>query len=114
MKSLIALAIMSASLCNGLAQSVPTTIAHPESLQQNPPGVAREANPKPGLETAATNADVGSAEWLQKTLARGDMKSVVNVGSNYLFGTGVPQDQKWAVTLFLSAAVCGDSDAKRF
>ena len=87
---------------------------HPESLQQNLSGVARDVNPKPGSGTAATNAAVGSAEWLEKTLALGDMKAVVNVGSNFLFGTGVPRDQKWAVTLFISAAVCGDSEAKRF
>ena len=78
-------------------------------------GLTLLARPKTVLAADPTNSEAtNSFQWLTDDLIRNDLKAVVNMGSNYLTGNGVPQDGVQAVKIFAAAAVYGDSDAKRF
>jgi PDZ domain/Sel1 repeat len=78
-------------------------------------GIILFARPGTGFAAEPTNSpDTNSFQWLTDALARNDLKAVVNMGSNYLMGHGVPQDGVMAVKILATAAVYGDSDAKRF
>jgi len=78
----------------------PTVTEHPE--------LATESQKNDGDHSGR------SLKWLEKALARNDLQAIVLMGSNFLTGNAVSQDSNWAVQLFATAAVAGDSDAKRF
>jgi TPR repeat protein len=78
-------------------------------------GTCLLAWPKIVFAADPTNSpDTNSFQWLTDALTRNDLKAVVNMGSNYMVGNGVPQDGVLAVKILATAAVYGDSDAKRF